>query len=335
MATNLQTKGVNASASDGLTTLAGKILDITGGGGSGVPCYNVSFTDKSWTVGDWDFTSNGQIARLEIYLQYQYAPYSGTVTVSDGTNTYNVTTNANGLATLLAPITANETTFTASYTSTTATIKVKKSNFLFVDSCTSSTGLSKYDSSVAIYKSTSGAPACALSYDSTNNCYEIHSTNTTTSYYSMIPINDTKVRGKTDYIATMEVKQVGSGNTNEVGFFVRNSSDNTQYGYGTTILGQTHYHYGKRMRSNGVSTSHSTLLTADQLSRGNWYIVELEVTDAKFYERIYDMNYNLINEYSYSQAVSDKDLGILQKGGTTAATSNLIKNIKVRSTATS
>ena len=34
MATNITSKGVSASASDGLTTLAGKILQITGGGGS-------------------------------------------------------------------------------------------------------------------------------------------------------------------------------------------------------------------------------------------------------------------------------------------------------------
>ena len=34
MAANITTKGVTASASDGLTTLAGKILQITGGGGS-------------------------------------------------------------------------------------------------------------------------------------------------------------------------------------------------------------------------------------------------------------------------------------------------------------
>ena len=34
MAANITTKGVSASASDGLTTLAGKILQITGGGGS-------------------------------------------------------------------------------------------------------------------------------------------------------------------------------------------------------------------------------------------------------------------------------------------------------------
>lgn len=333
MATNLQTKGVTASASDGLTTLAGKILDIQGGGG--VPCYNVSFTDKSLPYSDWDFTSNGHIAILQIYLQYQYQPYQGTVTVSDGTNTYTVTTNANGIGTLSAPVTANSTTFTASYTNTSATFTVTKSNYLFVDACTSSTGLSKYDSSIPIYKSSSGNPSSVLSYDSTNNCYEIHATNTSTSYYSFIGINDSKVVGKTSYVASMEIYQVGSANTNEVGLYVDNSADTTSYGYGSTILGQTHYYYGKRFKESGVSTAHSTLLTAAQLSRGNWYIMELEYDGSKFYERLYDINRNLISSYSYSQTVSNTKLGLIQKGGTTAGTSNLIRNIKVRSTATS
>ena len=93
MAANLTSKGVTASASDGLTTLAGKILDIsTGGGGS---CYHVNFTDKSLTYSDWSFTSNGHVATLEVYLQNQYQAYPGqTVTLSDGTNTYTATTNA-------------------------------------------------------------------------------------------------------------------------------------------------------------------------------------------------------------------------------------------------
>ena len=34
LATNITAKGVSASASDGLTTLANKVLQITGGGGS-------------------------------------------------------------------------------------------------------------------------------------------------------------------------------------------------------------------------------------------------------------------------------------------------------------
>lgn len=336
--TNLAAKGVNASysASTGILGLVDEIQNISqSSGGSGVPCYNVSFTDKSLPYSDWDFTNSRHVASLQIYLQYQYQPYQGTVTITDGTNTYNVTTNSNGIANLLAPVTANSTTFTASYTNTSATFTVTKANYLFVDACTSATGLSKYDSSIPIYKSSSGNPSSVLSYDSTNNCYEIHATNTSTSYYSFIGINDSNVTGKTSYVASMEIYQVGSANTNEVGLYVDNSADVTSYGYGSTILGQTHYYYGKRFKEASVSTAHTTLLTADQLSRGNWYIMELEYDGSKFYERLYDINRNLIYSYSYSQTVSNTKLGLIQKGGTVAGTSNLIRNIKVRSTATS
>ena len=116
-------KGVNASydPSTGLLGLISKIGDIqTGGGGSGVPCYKVEFTSNSWDYTDWDFTTSSHFAHLEVYLQYQYEPYSGTVTLTDGTNTWTATTGANGLATFNIPnVTAASTTYTVSYTNTT------------------------------------------------------------------------------------------------------------------------------------------------------------------------------------------------------------------------
>ena len=47
MAANITTKGVSASASDGLTTLAGKILQISGGGGSTTIFEDDCSTDKT------------------------------------------------------------------------------------------------------------------------------------------------------------------------------------------------------------------------------------------------------------------------------------------------
>ena len=72
MASNLQAKGVTASASDGLTTLAGKILTIPSGGS----CYHIEFSEDS-------YTAVGGTATLEIMLQENYAPKVGaTVTVT-------------------------------------------------------------------------------------------------------------------------------------------------------------------------------------------------------------------------------------------------------------
>lgn len=329
MAANLTAKGVTSTASEGLTTLAAKILDIQGGGG--VSCYKVEFTSNSLSYGDWDFANNQQVARLQIYLQYQYMPFAGDVTVSDGSNTYTVSTNAAGIGTLLAPITANTTTFTASYTATSDTFTVTKSTYLFKDSCADSSGLSSYASSVPLYKSTSGDPSCVLSYSSSYSCYEIHSTNSTTSYYSGIQINDANLNGETNYVATMEIYQIGSGTTNEVGLYVDNSNDTSSYGYGGTVLCQTSRLYGKRMQYGGVSTSNNVLIENPSLSRNTWYILELKVTDARLEVTLYDIDYNLIETFGYNQSINNKILMITQKGGGTSATSNLIRNIKVRS----
>ena len=164
-------KGVTASydSTTGLLGLISKIGDIQTGGGS---CYKVEFTSKSMTYGDWDFTQNSQVSLLEVYLQSQYEPYSATVVISDGTNSYNVTTGADGYGTVTVPITASSTTFTATYTGTSDTITVTKSTYLFKDACNSANGLSSYGTYEQIYKSTSGNPSCVLSYDVDRNHHD-------------------------------------------------------------------------------------------------------------------------------------------------------------------
>ena len=105
MADNLQTMGVSdALASDGLTTLANKILDIQTGGS----CYHIKFSEAS-------YTAIGGSATLEIYLQENYAPKSGasiTVTGSDG-SVYNGITNSQGIASVTVSNVSTATTFTA------------------------------------------------------------------------------------------------------------------------------------------------------------------------------------------------------------------------------
>ena len=115
MAANLVTKGVQASASDGLTTLAGKILDISGGGGS---CYHIEFSESS-------YTAVGGTATLEILLQENYAPKSGaTVTVSGSDSSlYTGLTDNSGLATVTVSVSAT-TTFTCSYSNVSDTCTV-------------------------------------------------------------------------------------------------------------------------------------------------------------------------------------------------------------------
>lgn len=328
---NLQNKGVNATydSTTGILGLVDRISEISqSSGSSGVPCYHVEFTDRSLNYGDWDFTQNIQIADLEVYLQYQYEPYQGTVTITDGTNTYNVTTGQDGYGTLKAPITANSTIFTATYTNTTDTITVTKSTFLFKDSCTSSSGLENYDSYVQLYTSSSGNPSCEMVYDETKGYYKIYATNTGTSYYSMLPIPD--LDGETDYVASMEIQQTKSYSSNETGFYVDNSEDETSYGYGGTLCVYYNRLYGKRFIKTSVSTANNLTLEGHTMVINTWYRLELEVNDTKHHVRLYDENNNLLGEVSYTQSISNKQLGILQKGGSVANTTNYIRNIKVR-----
>lgn len=115
MASNLTAKGVTASASDGLTTLANKILTIQ------ASCYHIEFSEDS-------YVAVGGSATLEIYLQENYQPKVGanvTVTGSDS-SVYSGITNSNGVATVTVTNIAVETTFTCSYNnvSDTATVTV-------------------------------------------------------------------------------------------------------------------------------------------------------------------------------------------------------------------
>ena len=130
MADNLVAKGVTASASDGLTTLAGKILDIQTGGS----CYHIEFSEAS-------YTAVGGSATLEIYLQENYAPKSGatvTVTGSDG-SLYNGITNTNGLSSISVSVTG-ETTFTCTYNNVSDTATVTVQTYLYQSDMTTDDG---------------------------------------------------------------------------------------------------------------------------------------------------------------------------------------------------
>jgi len=129
MADNLVAKGVTASASDGLTTLAGKILDIQTGGS----CYHIEFGEAS-------YTAVGGSATLEVYLQENYAPKSGasvTVTGSDS-SVYTGITNNLGVAEVSVNVSA-ETVFTCTYNNVTDTCTVTVQTIYFYDDFTSGT----------------------------------------------------------------------------------------------------------------------------------------------------------------------------------------------------
>ena len=341
--TNLAAKGVNASysASTGILGLVDEIQNISqSSGGSGVPCYKVEFTSKSLTYSDWNFSTNGHMAVLEVYLQYQYAPYSGgVVTLSDGTNTYTATTDSNGKATFNPPITENSTTFTASYTNTTDTITVTKSNFLYVDACNSSSNLSNYGSSVMMYRGSSktGNPASTISYNSTMNAYDFHATNTSTSYFSMIPITASSLASKTNYVAEVMLYTNANYSNAEVGVYVRDEqmTDSTE-GFGSTMMNYNNRLYGRKLKVTQSTANNTINLESGATPYQHWYKVKLYVTDSRIDAEWYDANGNqLYDRFGIALSISNKQFGLLMKGGTVANSTAYVKNIKVRSTATS
>lgn len=129
LADNLESQGVSADASDGLTTLVNKVLSIQTGGS----CCKIEFSEAS-------YEASGGSATLELYLQENYAPKTGaTVTVAGSdSSSYTATTNSNGIATVTVNNISTDTTFTATYqnVSDTCTVTVP-SPILFYDSCSS------------------------------------------------------------------------------------------------------------------------------------------------------------------------------------------------------
>lgn len=163
MANNLEAKGVTASASDGLTTLANKILTIQ------ASCYHIEFSEDS-------YVAVGGSATLEISLQENYAPKVGatvTVTGSDS-SVYSGITNSSGIASVTVSNVSSETTFTASYSnvSATCTVTVQSVTVYYESALTSDDG--KWQKS-----SSSGMN---ITYDA-NGCTVTGTTTSDRTYY--------------------------------------------------------------------------------------------------------------------------------------------------------
>ena len=123
LASNITQKGVTASASDGLTTLANKVLDIQTGGS----CYHIEFSEDS-------YVAVGGSVVLECSVQQNYAPLGNvTVTLSDGSSVYSSITNSQGVAEFNLTGLTSSATWTCSYSNVTDTCTVTVSSYLFSD----------------------------------------------------------------------------------------------------------------------------------------------------------------------------------------------------------
>ena len=208
MADNLVAKGVTASASDGLTTLAGKILDIQTGGS----CYHIEFSEAS-------YTAVGGSATLEVYLQENYAPKSGasvTVTGSDG-SVYNGITNSQGLAEITVSNITGTVTFTASYSNVTDTCTVTAQTYLFYDDCSSSSGLSNYS-----LLTLRGSASPTLTFDSTNRCYVLANSTSSSEGQSLMAIDS--LAGENSYTMQFKTKPYNTTDNGGTGYAYKGSN---------------------------------------------------------------------------------------------------------------
>lgn len=159
MADNLTAQGVPSSASEGLTTLAGKILDIQTGGS----CYHLEFAESS-------YVTTGSVI-VSVLLQEDYVPKADAVVTftSDASATTTATTDANGVAT--ATITfSDSTTLTASYLNVSDTATITVSQYIYaptLDGTESITYINTYHPTISNNEMVNGCGYLTDGWDNT------------------------------------------------------------------------------------------------------------------------------------------------------------------------
>ena len=199
MADNLTQQGVTASASDGLTTLANKILDISGGSG-----YHIEFTEDS-------YVAIGGTATVSIYLQEDYQPLANaTVTFTSSASTSTTaTTDSNGIATATISF-SDSTTLTATYQNVSDTATITVSPYIFYDECTSD--LTNQYTEVLRYNGASTVPT--LTFDTNHYIFDASSRSDSFTGYVIPNIrgyDNIKISAKVEMKSTSAYCQIGIG----------------------------------------------------------------------------------------------------------------------------
>ena len=310
MAANLTQQGVTSSASEGLTTLAGKILDIQTGGGS---CYHIEFSEDS-------YVATGGSATLEIMLQENYAPKSGaTISVSGSDSSlYTGITDSTGLATVTVSV-SSTTTFTCSYSNVSDTCQVIVSSYIFYDDATVDNS-SQY-TSYAI-QNTSGK--VNIAWNSTEQAYAI--TNNTTSGRALLQFGDTLLQNNVRISADIKLGGTSYKQNGMLAFIDKDSR--ATYSVAGWVQGQKYY---RLTEFNGTSELQTT-------PNSTWS--SLSTSDYNHHELVYQngvVTYTITTPASQTKTVSltlQKSNYVGGKLGLfvelfSSATHCYIKNIKV------
>lgn len=293
LADNLVAKGVSASASDGLTTLANKVLDIQTGGGS---CYHIEFSESS-------YTAVGGSVTLECTLQQNYEPLANaTVTLSDGTSQYSSITNQYGVATFSLTGLTTSATYTCTYQNVSDTCTVTVQSYLFYDACNSSSGLSNYGTPIGVGSTIS---TNYTSYNSTENAYDVR----TNGDWGIIPI--TALTGADNYKISMLVK-------------TRNNNGASRGGFGFLASDSTNVFPCWKIEGNGAcnytlkqgSSEPNTKVCDTPNAQSTWYKIELIKTGTSYTCNVYDSNDTLLGTHTTTVDLgSSVRCGLYRVGG--------------------
>ena len=293
LASNLEAKGVSASASDGLTTLANKVLDIQTGGGS---CYHIEFDSDS-------YIAVGGACTITCTLQQNYAPLPNvTVSLTDGGSVYSSITNSLGVATFNLTGLTTSATYTCTYSNVSDTCTVTVQSYLFYDACDSADGLSNYGTPVGVGSTIS---TNYTSYNSTENAYDVR----TNGDWGMIPI--TAMTGQDNYKISMLVKTRSNNGANRGGFGFL-ASDSTNVFPCWKIEGNGACNYTLKQGSSEPNTKVCDTPNAQR----TWYKIELIKTGTSYTCNVYDSNDTLLGTHTTTVDLgSSVRCGLYRVGG--------------------
>ncbi|MBP5422965.1 MAG: hypothetical protein J6Y78_11045 [Paludibacteraceae bacterium] len=279
LAQNLTTKGVTSSYTEGLTTLANKILTVPSGGGS---CDWLEFNKASYNI----LTSG----TLTLSVQSNYEPLANATITLTGTDnsTQTATTDSNGVATFtVTGVVGNTVTYTASYDGATTTCIVNYISYLFYDDCTVD-HTSQYDT---IFRFGSSSNTTTLSYDSTNQNYSYVGSGGDAFSGRVIP----NIRGLDDIKISCKVKLGTTSAYNQL--FIGMADNLAQTGSYSfeffRIRGDNHCDYARNSTGAVVweNTNASTF-------NGNWHTIELTRQDNTVTGKVYNADGDLIITHS-------------------------------------
>ena len=283
MASNLVTKGVQASASDGLTTLAGKILDIQTGGGS---CYHIEFSEAS-------YTAEGGSATVTIYLQANYEPLANaTITLSDGSSQYSCITNNSGVASYTFSNLVSNLSITASYSNVSDTCTVNVVTYYFIDDCSSSTHISEYSPTIRI--SNNNTNTATLSYNSSENAYQIYRSSSYDAFYGFTIPN---TLGADNIRIVCKAKLTGASGYTQFHIGICDSTYINTSGNWDSIRIRADGQFIQAMHNN--SQEYLTANTGYSV-KDNYAYLELVKQGTNLTGKLYDLNMNQLASLSWT-----------------------------------